>query len=758
MKRLFHLIFFSVATCILPAQVLYNYSGQTVNNTITGSWSGINIPRSVPTNLYFLNNSITSVNSEGYLLQAGDEGPVSTNNNLNGATVTGNKLTWNGTNPESITHAMFTGYNINYRIKYNYLDKTPYGIIFKSGTDAGVNMTYTSGYGAAYNIVRNAKLSLRMKGINGVQVYNNTFYSSLNSGTIITIDANYDRTIPSPSTGAKIKNNIFYTVKQIYNISVESGSLVNFESDYNVFYCESGTPLFKVDGVVKTFNQWQAMGFDVHSVVKNPDFINTSQFVPRKRLDHGTNIGTDWQTGLSTTAEWIAGTAPAISNQNGLWQVGAIIHPEVSAPVIPVYISSVIEDSSPAVLEMIYNQALANIIPQTSAFTVMVNSTARNISSVAVSSTRVRLTLTSAVVYGDVVTVAYNKPAINPLQTHPGEQAVSISPQPVTNNVTMVIGNKPPVVVVNFPENSFSGFVGEFDASGSYDLDNDILSYTWITPENISFSSSTSPVIKFLGPVVKKPEESVFNLIISDGKTTVSESIIVDILPYKPELDSAEFSNVEASSFQSPYFPNNILDGKIETFWSANGDNQWLIMKLKDFFKVHHVRIAFQPGGQKTFYFDILGSKDGETWTPVLINSESCGFSGNLHVFDFPAIYSTYEFKYIKLVGHSNSEDSWNHISEFRIFGSRHQYPFESEPFRLYPNPAQHIFNIQINDPTLKPESIKIVNLVGKIIYETMADPDLTDFRIPISLIPGIYVVQIRSEKSTMHVQKLIII
>ena len=684
--------------------------------------------------------------------------PASTNNNLNGATVTGNKLTWNGTNPVSITHAMFTGYNINYRIKYNYLDKTPYGIIFKSGTDAGVNMTYASGYGAAYNIVRNAKLSLRMKGINGVQVYNNTFYSSLNSGTIITIDANNDRTNPSPSTGAKIKNNIFYTVKQIYNISIESGSLVNFESDYNVFYCESGTPLFKVDGVVKTFNQWQAMGFDVHSVVKNPDFINTSQFVPRNRLDHGTNPGMDWQTGLSTTAEWIAGTAPAISNQNGLWQVGAIIHPEESAPVIPVYISSVIEDNSPAVLEMIYDQALADIIPQTSAFTVMVNSAARNISSVAVSGNRVRLTLTSDVVYGDVITVAYNKPAINPLQTHPGGQAVSISPQPVTNKVTTVVINKPPVVVVNFPESSFSGFVGELDASGSYTQDNGILSFTWIIPENISFSSSTSPVIKFLGPVIKKPEESVFNLIISDGKTTVSESIIVDILPYKPELDSAEFSNVEASSFQSPYFPNNILDGKIETLWSANGDNQWLIMKLKNVFNVHHVRIAFQPGGQKTFYFDILGSKDGETWTPVLINSESCGFSGNLHVFDFPDTYSTYEFKYIKLVGHSNSEDSWNHISEFRIFGSRQQYPFESEPFKLYPNPAQHIFNIQINDPTLKPESIKIVNLVGKIIYETMADPDSTDFRIPISLMPGIYVVQIRSEESTMHVQKLIIL
>ncbi len=40
-----------------------------------------------------------------------------------------------------------------------------------------------------------------------------------------------------------------------------------------------------------------------------------------------------------------------------------------------------------------------------------------------------------AVVYGDVVTVSYTKPAGNPLQKATGDPAVSIGPQPVTNNV-----------------------------------------------------------------------------------------------------------------------------------------------------------------------------------------------------------------------------------------------------------------------------------------------------------------------------------
>jgi len=332
MKRLILIISLTVIPYLLQSQVSVINEGMTVNNTVTGNWAGVNIPRAVKTSLVFRNNSITSVNASGYLLQSGDEVPMTTNNNLDGAIITGNKLTWNGTDASSNTHGMFTGYNINFTVKYNYLDKTPYGILFKSGSDAGTNMTYSSGYGASYNIVRNSKMSVRMKGINGVQVYNNTFYSSLQSGSLIYIDANNDRAVPAASTGAKIKNNIFYTVHQIPNIAIESRCLVNFESDYNIFYCESGTPVFSVDGSRKTFAQWQAMGYDQHSVVVNPNFKSTTTFVPSARLDYGADLGSSWSTGLNTTAAWSAGKTPETTSQNGKWQVGAIIYAAV--PVV----------------------------------------------------------------------------------------------------------------------------------------------------------------------------------------------------------------------------------------------------------------------------------------------------------------------------------------------------------------------------------------------------------------------------------------
>ena len=65
-------------------------------------------------------------------MQAGDEIPSAYNNNLDGEIIPGNKFIWNGTDMTSITHGIFTGFNINARIKYNYCDKIPMGIIRKS--------------------------------------------------------------------------------------------------------------------------------------------------------------------------------------------------------------------------------------------------------------------------------------------------------------------------------------------------------------------------------------------------------------------------------------------------------------------------------------------------------------------------------------------------------------------------------------------------------------------------------------------------
>ncbi len=327
MKRNTAIFFLLINSFLSFGQTVLTIEGTRVNNTLSGNWSGVNIPRDVQTQFTYRNNSITSINTYGYLLQAGDESPGSTNNKLDGEVIIGNKFVWNGTNsPSVITHGLFVGYNINSVVKYNYLDKVPYGIIFKSGTDLGYNMTFTSG-GCAYNICRNGKFSGRVKGINGVKFYNNTFYSGDGSGWyLLLITENMDRLVPAPSVGTKVFNNIFYSTTQIPMIRIESGSLKNFECDYNIYWCTVGEPKFNIDGTTVSWAQWRARGYDAHSRIMNPNFINTIDFVPAARLDFGTNLGTEWQTGLSTSATWVPGSSPSTTAQNGTWQVGARIY------------------------------------------------------------------------------------------------------------------------------------------------------------------------------------------------------------------------------------------------------------------------------------------------------------------------------------------------------------------------------------------------------------------------------------------------
>ncbi len=449
---------------------------------------------------------------------------------------------------------------------------------------------------------------------------------------------------------------------------------------------------------------------------------------------------------LQTSA---GGQAATISAQN--------VTNNLAAPAVPAYVSSQIANATPSVLEMTYNMTLANISPAASAFTVRVNSTSRIVSSVAVSGTKVSLTLASPVIYGDVVTVAYTKPATNPLQTSSGGQAATISAQSVTNNVVIV--NSPPVVLVNYQQSYFGGFIGELNASGSYDINKDNLTFEWIVPENISVSSSNSPQIRFLGPIVNSPKSIEFTLKVSDGKATQVKSIPFTINPYHPELEVAEIVNIEASSFQAPNYPSNISDGNISTMWAADGENQWLILELKETFSIQHIKLAFQPGQKKESYFDILGSKDGIEWEQILTKSASCSFSSDLQIFDFPPSKATRGYNYIKLVGLSNSVDSWNYISEFRLFGYRHKMPtsFMNLPVKVFPNPAFRAVNIKLDEPSLTPDYIRILNFSGSIVYQKEIDPDIRLFQIQFNLKPGIYTIQLVSDNITLYAQRLIV-
>lgn len=426
-------------------------------------------------------------------------------------------------------------------------------------------------------------------------------------------------------------------------------------------------------------------------------------------------------------------------------------------PVAPTLTSAKIENAAPAKLVLTYNLSLTSSTPASSSFSVTVNSTSRAVTAVAVSGTTVTLTLASAVANGNTVKVSYTKPATNPILTTAGGQAASFTGQAVTNNV--LVANNAPVVVVNYKSEAYSGFVEEINASGSHDSNNDKLTYSWVVPANISVSSTSGAVIEYLTPVTDAKRTVQFILKVSDGKTIESKSIPVDILPYEPNLDVAEIADIQASGFIGTNYPGNIIDGDIGTMWSVDGDDQWLVLTLKAPFSVQHVKLAFQPGQKKESNFDILGSEDMVNWEPILTKTNSCAFSGDLQVFDFPASKASQEFRYIKLVGHGNSTDTWNYISEFRIFGYKHKNPssYEEQPVKIYPNPARDYFNVRIEETSLVHDYLRIVSMTGSILFEERIDPGVSELRVPINLLKGVYLLQIGTRKLTLFSQKLVV-
>ena len=99
---------------------------------------------------------------------------------------------------------------------------------------------------------------------NNDRVLNNTVVSATGGMSAVTIHK-YTAGLPEGTTN-KVWNNILYhydTGGTIGSISVDTAAETNFQSDYNVVMS-----VFTLDdgGTVLTLAQWQARGYDTHSV------------------------------------------------------------------------------------------------------------------------------------------------------------------------------------------------------------------------------------------------------------------------------------------------------------------------------------------------------------------------------------------------------------------------------------------------------------------------------------------------------------
>jgi len=125
---------------------------------------------------------------------------------------------------------------------------------------------------------------------------------------------------------------------------------------------------------------------------------------------------------------------------------------------------------------------------------------------------------------------------------------------------------------------------------------------------------------------------------------------------------AAPLTVVEAtSSAHDGNGPDRLIDGDVSTRWSASGDNSYAILDYGQVAEFDAVRIAFSKGNERVSNFDILVSEDGNTWTPVIEGGKSSGYVNSIERFPF----TTVKARYIKYLGHGNSKNMWNSVTEF---------------------------------------------------------------------------------------------
>ena len=266
---------------------------------------------------------------------------------------------------------------------------------------------------------------------NNARYFNNTAYR--NHGGF------FDMPLNTSSRGLETRNNI---------------SFYNRSSDY------SQVGIYRPSVYVESNNTWKSTQQvnDWPGWIKNPavtvtdaDFISldASQLkYPRKpdgslpditflKLAAGSDL---IDAGIDVGLPY-SGSAPDL----GYAEYGSV----PPTPAVPTFVSAAIQNASPDKLEMTYSLSLAALVPPNSAFIVKVNGQTRTVNAVTVAGNKVTLKLASPVAFGQEVTVAYNKPATNPLQTPQGGQVATMTARNVTNNVAAAIPTFNSAVIQN---------------------------------------------------------------------------------------------------------------------------------------------------------------------------------------------------------------------------------------------------------------------------------------------------------------------
>ena len=452
-----------------------------------------------------------------------------------------------------------------------------------------------------------------------------------------------------------------------------------------------------------------------------------------------------------------------------------LVDPTPLQAVIPEYLSSAIEDGAPGRLEMTYNENLADIVPPASAFRVMVNSVARTVNSVSISGTKVILTLSSPVINGNVVTVAYTVPATNQLQSTLRRWANSSGTQTVSNNISAIapvpnyvssaIENSTPAILEMTYDLSLANII---PATSAFTVRVNSVSRT---VNSVAISGTkvlltlSSPVISgndvtvaYTVPATNQLQSSLRRWAFSSGTQTVSNK--TGSIPPVPNYVSSVIANSTPARIEMTYDQSlaNIVPTASAFTVRVNSVSRALSSVTISGSKVlltlgspavagDVVTVAYTIPSTNQLQSALRRWVYSHTAKTVINNiSQTTYKSAQTETNEVQTMDPAYPGSVIE-----NFEPDRNEMDSFKNSGSLNN-------ISIYPNPAREFIHVTIMEPSLETQVIRIFDLSGRLWLESPIDPDINNIEIPINFKSGVYIVRVIKGNLTMFTQKLVVI
>jgi hypothetical protein len=283
-------------------------------------------------NNYMVGDNATQ---NGYTLGAievGNQAVGTGDNMMEGSIVSKNTI--NNLTASSSSHGIAVFKTKNVTVSYNKEINSGIGIVYKSWSAT------SSGSKCFGNILVNTG-GILLKGYSGLTIAGNTVINTIAVDSGNSCVQLIDNPTPNPDEASidnVIKNNIFiYTDSSTdFCLVVDNGTNTIF--DYNIYYSILAKP-FKKAGTAYTFAEWQALGYDAHSIFLTlaqfnalfNDFANGDYSLKAGSAAIGTGEALDaaYDDGLDASTNWgSVTTLPVVvtKQQGAAWDIGAYIH------------------------------------------------------------------------------------------------------------------------------------------------------------------------------------------------------------------------------------------------------------------------------------------------------------------------------------------------------------------------------------------------------------------------------------------------